>query len=352
MAFGTGDPVAAAWPEISDCACASSVASRQVQAAAIRRAGVRGLDARGCIRVSSDISSFGLMLVRQCCRSKAPWRTSVARDGPQRSHKLPPRVARFLESRIIANCRTVQTVFYAAVQHIQTPTERVSLMASISGSFSRLRDTLLALGLSLAAHGAWAQAVTNPNLSAQLLVAARQGDLAQIERTLSQGAAPNARNRLGKTPLLIACEKGNEVMAARMLMAGADVNLASLERVTPLMAASYGGHATIVKRLLAAGAKTDPIDRMHKSALVYAAAQGHAAVVDQLIASGVDVDTVDEHRLTALMWAAGQGQADTVKLLVSRRARLELKDDRGLTALDIARATGNDSVAALLPARP
>ena len=54
-----------------------------------------------------------------------------------------------------------------------------------------------------------AQTATNPNLNAQLLVAARNGDLKAVERTLAQGAAPNSRNRLGKTPLLMASEKGN-----------------------------------------------------------------------------------------------------------------------------------------------
>ena len=99
--------------------------------------------------------------------------------------------------------------------------------------------------LLLAAAGlggsASAQVTSHPNLSAQLLVSARQNDLAAVERVLANGAAPNARNRLGKTALLLAAEKGNVALAQRMLDAGADVNLASLEGVTPLMAASYGG---------------------------------------------------------------------------------------------------------------
>lgn len=55
---------------------------------------------------------------------------------------------------------------------------------------------------------AFAQTASNPNLNAQLLVAARQSDLSALDRALERGAAPNSRNRLGKTALLIACEKG------------------------------------------------------------------------------------------------------------------------------------------------
>ena len=84
--------------------------------------------------------------------------------------------------------------------------------------------------------------------NAQLLVSAREGNVAQVVRLLDQGAIVNSRNRLGKTPLLMACEKGNTALAEAALKAGADVNLASVEGVTPLMAASYSGHAGIVRR--------------------------------------------------------------------------------------------------------
>lgn len=86
------------------------------------------------------------------------------------------------------------------------------------------------------ASPAAAQAPTNPNLNAQLLVAARQSDAARVERALAQGAAPNSRNRLGKTALLMAAEKGDLALAERLLAAGSEpVNqlpTASVERRT------------------------------------------------------------------------------------------------------------------------
>jgi ankyrin repeat protein len=192
------------------------------------------------------------------------------------------------------------------------------------------------LGVAAAAH---AQATTNPNLNAQLLVAARQGDLQAVQRALAQGAAVDSRNRLGKTPLLMAAEKGNEPLAALALRAGANVNVASLEGVTPLMAASYGGHAGVAKILL---------DRMHKPAIVYAAGMGRTEVVGLLLERGVPIDAAYEHQLTPLMWAAGQGQEATVRLLLARGAKTDLRDDRGLTAYDIAQQTGQSAVVMLL----
>src|SRR6185295_16960580 len=97
---------------------------------------------------------------------------------------------------------------------------------------------LAALAVSFAAS---AQAPSNPTLNAQLLVGARQGDLAQVQRVLDAGASPASRNRLGKTALLLAAEKGNLAIVEAVLQKGADVNQASLEGVTPLMAAAYFG---------------------------------------------------------------------------------------------------------------
>ena len=81
----------------------------------------------------------------------------------------------------------------------------------------RVVATAFAATLLAAATGTVAQAPTNPNLNAQLLVGARQGDLAQVERVLAAGAVPSSRNRLGKTALLLAAEKGNLAIVEALL---------------------------------------------------------------------------------------------------------------------------------------
>jgi ankyrin repeat protein len=98
-----------------------------------------------------------------------------------------------------------------------------------------LRRVCAAALTVLTASSVQGQAASNPAVNAQLLLAARQSDMAQLER---------------------------------MLAAGSDVNLASLERVTRLIAACYDGQADLVTLLLQAGARTDPIDQMKKTAAV------------------------------------------------------------------------------------
>ena len=133
-----------------------------------------------------------------------------------------------------------------------------------------------------------AQTANTPGFNAQLIVAARQADMEGIKKSLAQGAAPNSRNRLGKTPLYFAVEKNRLDIVQLMLDAGADVNLASLEKVTPLIAASYAGNVKIVELLLSKNPRLEETDRMHKSALVYAAGMGHTAIAERLIEVHLD----------------------------------------------------------------
>ncbi len=209
------------------------------------------------------------------------------------------------------------------------------------------RRRLLVLAALLPAFVA-AQTPTNPNLNAQLLVAARQGDLVAVNRALGKGAAVDSRNRLGKTSLFLSAEKGRTDMAAVLLQAGANPNMASVERVTPLMAASYVGATEIVRLLLEKGAQTDLLDRMNKPAILYAAGQGHVESLRLLLDRGVPVNHAYVNQLTALMWAAGQGHVEATRLLLARGADAALRDDRGLSAADMAVKGGYTAVSALM----
>ena len=211
----------------------------------------------------------------------------------------------------------------------------------------RLLAFLFACSAGLSAP-AWAQSESNPSVNAQLLVAARNTDLEAVKKSLDRGAAPNSRNRLGKTSRYIAIEKHRIDIARILIEAGADVNLPSLEKATPLIAASYAGSLPFVDLLLQHGAKHEPTDRLHKSALVYAAGMGNTAVVERLLQAGAPIDQAPVDALTPLMWAAGQGHAETVKFLLAKGANKLLKDERNLTALDMAKEAKHALVVDLL----
>ena len=188
------------------------------------------------------------------------------------------------------------------------------------GQFLILAVAVLALAGVSATHGAEQDLSAN----ARLLLAARNGDAASVERALKAGAAANTRNRLGETPLLIALRRDDLALAQLMLDAGADVNLPAVNGVTPLMAAAFGGHAQMVVALLGKGADVNARDRLKKTAMIYAAGEGRTDVVRILIARGVDANAVYENDLTALMWAAGFGRTATVKALLDAGARADL----------------------------
>lgn len=219
---------------------------------------------------------------------------------------------------------------------------------------TRLSVAIVALfgTLLVQALPAAAQHATHPNLNAQLLVAAREGNVAFAKQALANGAAPDSRNRFGDTPLIIAAKRGNTELARTMIDAGANVNQQSVtERATALMAASLGGHVDIVRMLLERKADANVADRVGKTAMVYASGSGHTRIVEMLLDYGVPVNARYDNDLTALMWAAGQGHDATAKLLLERGADASLRDNRGKSAADIARDLNQAKVTAVLGSR-
>jgi hypothetical protein len=217
-------------------------------------------------------------------------------------------------------------------------------------SFRRIMVLAVALAAAslLGIHPTAIAAEQDLSVNARLLLAARNADSVALARELKQGAAADARNRLGETALLIALKKNELGIANTMLVAGTDVNLAAVNGVTPLMAAAYAGQVEMVTALLARGANVNAVDRLKKNAMTYAAGEGHAEIVQMLLAKGVDPNAIYNNDLTALMWAAGSGKTATIKVLLAAGARTDLRDNRGLTALDMARDGKHDETAKVL----
>jgi ankyrin repeat protein len=217
--------------------------------------------------------------------------------------------------------------------------------------------TFVAPLLAVAAVTSSALASDDIPVNSRLLVFARNGDAAGVQRSLKEGANVNSRNRVGETALVIALKKEEPKpddirIAQLMLDAGTDVNLAAVNGITPLMAAAYSGRTDMVARLLTKGADVNAVDRLMKNAMIYAAGEGRTEVVRLFIAKGVNPNALYEHELTALMWAAGGGHMETVRLLLDAGATTGLKDDRGKTAADIAREQKYEDLAKHIEAPP
>ena len=153
---------------------------------------------------------------------------------------------------------------------------------------------------------------------------------------LDQGASPNARNRLGDTPLNTAARNGNLELVRLLLERGADVDQPNLARVTPLMSAAYGGHEAIVRELLAHKADVNASRPHPQDGDGLCGGQRQRRQRSALLDAGVDPNQRDAEGATALMWAAAYGKHDNVKLLLERGAEVNARDARGKSALAIA----------------
>lgn len=159
--------------------------------------------------------------------------------------------------------------------------------------------------------------VTNPELVQEhytydrtlLHEVAAQGSLPIVELLLQLEADPNARDRLGHTPLYFV---GN---------------------------ASHGASgADIVHALARAGADVNAQERIkHCTALHMAARRGNVAVAEALLDCGADREARDKQGETPLHRAVKCGKAEMVAFLLSRGANIYAKGKKGLTPWQLAR---------------
>lgn len=146
--------------------------------------------------------------------------------------------------------------------------------------------------------------------------AAKEGDVAAIEKLLASGTVVDARDRDQATPLIAAALAG-QVDAAKLLIArGADVMARNSGGFTPLHAAAYSGSAEVAALLLEH--KVDIDDAANKAGatpLLVAAETNHPKVVEMLIAKGADATRPESHGFTALTRAFWKGHTEMVQLL-------------------------------------
>ncbi len=188
----------------------------------------------------------------------------------------------------------------------------------------------------------------------KLIEAARSGNLDEIKRLLSLGAAVNAQDKNGITPLIAAAGGGHPESVEFLLTVGADPNLKNTDNETALMAAARICSPEIITTLLKNGADANQKDSLGYAVLKTAFEQkldgdescskgfdalkayleehspsyrlgnasetGNLLLVRELVNTGADVNFEDEFELTPLMVAAKEGHAEVVSFLVSEGA--------------------------------
>ncbi|WP_411103980.1 ankyrin repeat domain-containing protein [Streptomyces sp. cmx-4-9] len=190
----------------------------------------------------------------------------------------------------------------------------------------------------------------------QLLDAAGRGAAAPVAAALAAGAAVEARDGDGRTPLLLAALGDHLAAAGLLLAAGADPNAPDSREDTPWLVTGVTGSVRMMRLLLPAGPDLHRYNRFGGTSLIPAAERGHTAYVRAVLdETGTDVDHVNRLGWTALLEAVvlGDGGArheEVVAALLAAGADPELADHAGATPYQHALRRGFDGIAGLLRA--
>lgn len=225
----------------------------------------------------------------------------------------------------------------------------------------------LILLLASCLSGCAYRAVDSGGLNRLLIKAAGNGDAAQVQRLIKEGAKVGDRDEYGDTALVIAARQGDRAVVSllsKTYIGTKDLNEALLWATMsePLVKIAPGptapvqkrglnpideSYADVVRLLLDMGAELEAKGEDGETPLVRAASHGETGAVKVLLDRGIEVDEKDQDGATALQGAACECAAidmpdtlDSIKLLVDRGAHIETKDHEGDTPLIIAAGWG------------
>jgi ankyrin repeat protein len=139
----------------------------------------------------------------------------------------------------------------------------------------------------------------------RLVMAAGDGDLAEVKAEIEKGADVNAVDRGGGTALHQAVVSQSLPVVEVLLAAGADVSVADSSGRTALHYAAIYLQPDIAKRLLAVGASVDALDRNGNTPLLDAVfrAQEDRAIIRVLLAAGADKNRKNIHGVSPVSLA-------------------------------------------------
>ena len=208
-----------------------------------------------------------------------------------------------------------------------------------------------------------AQAPPAPRPAADLINAAKLGDLARARELAAGGAAVDAADWRGYTPLMWAAAAGHLELVQFLIERGAKAEGRARDGTTALMLAAGNGSAAIVKLLLSRGANPaaaragltarqlavtrgyPEVASLLESAealgaeMLKAASEGQATTLRQLLAGGAPASITNADGLSALMFAARNGDLGMLQYLLSRGADATARDRQGQGVFEWAEKT-------------
>jgi len=188
--------------------------------------------------------------------------------------------------------------------------------------------------------------------TAALFRAIRYANVEKMRLAIDQGADLEGKNKdtiflidnvqsIGCTPLYIAAgvPKGNDDMIGLLLEAGANPNTRGPDGQIPLHAAARSWHISVVELLVSGGSDVNAADKEGRTPAIIAFELGHADMFDLMVAHGATVSTD--------LMSAYKGDLSRVKSLIANgKAQEKLEQD--LTLLHAAAVGGQTAIVDLL----
>lgn len=178
-----------------------------------------------------------------------------------------------------------------------------------------------------------------------LILAAERGRLDLVRALLKLGADPAVKARTSphnmqamvdnisqeRTALHAAAAAGHDKVVTALIDAGAAIEAKDERGETPLFLAAANDCRAAVRVLIQRGAQVNLKGDDNMTPLLYAAARGHSETGLALLAAGADPLAASKERETALHWAVGSKAAPLIRELIERGADPLAKNQYGAT---------------------
>ncbi len=187
----------------------------------------------------------------------------------------------------------------------------------------------------------------------RLLAAAAAGDLEAVREAISSGAAIEARDAKGRSPLLLAVSEDHVDVAAELVRVGADPDAVDDQNDTPWLVTGVTGSVAMLEVLLPAEPDLAKRNRYGGVSVIPASERGHVEYVRRVVQTQIDVNHVNDLGWTALLEAVMLGDGsppyqEIVAILLAAGADSTIADKDGVTPLKHAQLKGFGELAAIL----
>jgi uncharacterized protein len=198
--------------------------------------------------------------------------------------------------------------------------------------------------------------MSRENLITENLLAAEQGNLAQLKECLLKGVNINSANRLGQTAIVLASLHQHYDCVAQLIAAGIDINKQDQTCLNPFLISCLNNDLTLLRLILPAAPDLNCLTRFGGVGLTPACEKGHLAIVKELLTqTEINVNHTNFVGWMPLLEAivlndGGSTQQAIVALLLEHGASPHMTDKYGRTPLELAQEKGFSEIARLLMA--